>query len=148
MAWCRCHEHPLLATIFTRYGGFQNLRGFVAKHLPIHGRVKKIGAVCVLEGQIKTGEAEIAVALVSGVHRNRERLGMQASGNGGLPAEQHLLLWSVGRLKPSEAVLIDAPYHCSPTITTASSTLQRSRTNSVAAPLARCSAERQDATFR
>ena len=54
----------------------------------------------------------------------------------------------VGRLKPSEAVLIDAPYHCSPTITTASSTLQRSRTNSVAAPLARCSAERQDATFR
>jgi hypothetical protein len=33
------HEHPLLATIITRYGGFQNLRGFVAKHLPIHGRV-------------------------------------------------------------------------------------------------------------
>jgi hypothetical protein len=26
--------------------------------------------------------------------------------------------------------------------------LQRSRTNSVAAPLVRCSAERQDATFR
>jgi hypothetical protein len=31
MARCRCHEHPPLATIFTRYGGFQNLRGFVSK---------------------------------------------------------------------------------------------------------------------
>ena len=87
MAWCRCHEHPLLATIFTRYGGFRNLRGFVSKHLPIHRRVEKIAAVCVVEGQIKTGEAEIAVALVSGVHRNRERLGMHAFGKRRLPAD-------------------------------------------------------------
>src|ERR1700731_2015732 len=111
MAWCRCHEHPLLATIFTRYGGFQNLRGFVSKPLPIHRRVEKIAAVCVVEGQIKTGEAEFAVALVSGVHRNRERLGMHASGKRRLPAEQHLLLWRGGGLKPAEAALIDVSYH-------------------------------------
>jgi hypothetical protein len=71
---------------------------------------------------------------------------MHASGKRRLPAEQHLLLWSVGRLKPSEAVLIDVSYHYSPT--SHSSRSVNSPANSVAGELGTNLQRRDEAAGR